>query len=155
MYYDLEVKLIAALKPRPVFLPIFRLIPGLDEYAKVRGTLVTASWQRRNRWESGPRSPASKVHSPALIPSGLEALPAKPPHTNPPIPLFKIPPAQWPIVLQRVAQGESLRQIERRYHTSYEAVRRVLNASRKELLAHSGSPATLHTEDAEEDSAKE
>jgi site-specific DNA recombinase len=48
-YYDLELKLIAALKPRPVFLPIFRLIPGLAEYDEARGTLVTVGWQERNR----------------------------------------------------------------------------------------------------------
>ncbi|HLW02760.1 MAG TPA: helix-turn-helix domain-containing protein [Ktedonobacterales bacterium] len=73
-------------------------------------------------------------------------------HVNPPIPLFKIPPTQWPIVLQRVAQGESLRQIARSYHTSYEAVRRVLNAARKDLLASQGKPDALHPEDAEESS---
>lgn len=63
---------------------------------------------------------------------------------NPPIPLFKIPPARLPSVLQCVAQGESLRQIARSYHTSYEAVHRVLNAARKELLAGEWKPATLH-----------
>ena len=76
-------------------------------------------------------------------------------HVNPPIPLFKIPPAEWPSVLQRVAQGESLRQIARSYHTSYEAVRRVLNASRKGLLASQSDPAGLHPEGAEEEFSKE
>jgi len=89
------------------------------------------------------------------VQSGLEAHPAKPAHTNPPIHLFKIPPAQWPTVLQRVAQGESLRQIARSYHTSYEAVRRVLNASRKGLLAHPDSPADLHPKGVEEEFSKE
>jgi DNA invertase Pin-like site-specific DNA recombinase len=64
-------------------------------------------------------------------------------HVNPPIPLFKIPPAQWPTVLQRVAQGESLRQIARSYHTSYEAVRRVLNAARSEMLGSEGEQKSL------------
>ncbi len=58
LYYDLELKLLAALKPRPVFLPIFQLIPGLEEIADARGTLVTAGWQERNRRDSNPRSPA-------------------------------------------------------------------------------------------------
>lgn len=53
-YYDLELKLIAALKPRPVFLPIFRLIPGLEEYNEARGTLVTVGWQERNRRAGTP-----------------------------------------------------------------------------------------------------
>ena len=54
-----------------------------------------------------------------------------------------------PTVLQRVAQGESLRQIARSYHTSYEAVRRVLSAARKEL-AGEGAPPVLHSEEIEE-----
>jgi DNA invertase Pin-like site-specific DNA recombinase len=77
-------------------------------------------------------------------------IPTKPKHVNPPIPLFKIPRSEWPQVVRRVAQGESLRQIARSYQTSYEAVRRVLNASRKELLAHPGSPTARHSEDTEE-----
>ena len=70
-------------------------------------------------------------------------------HVNPPIPLFKIPRSDWPQVARRVAQGESLRQIARSYHTSYEAVRRVLNAARKELVASQGE-AVLLPEDAKE-----
>ncbi|GEM_PF-1733340 len=105
---------------------------------------VKATW--RNRRACNPLSPTSKLYSPALIPSGLEAYPAKPPHPNSPIPLFKIPPAQWPAVLQQVAQGESLRQIARSYHTSYEAVRRVLNASRKGLVEDESEQSTLDAE---------
>jgi hypothetical protein len=138
LYYDLELELIAAIKPRPAFLPIFRLVPGLDEFEEANRTLVTSVWRQRNRRACNPLSPASKLYSSTLITGGLEAHPAKPPRINPPIPLFKIPPAQWPSVLQRVAQGESLRQIARSYHTSYEAVRRVLNAARKELVAGEG-----------------
>jgi hypothetical protein len=52
-------------------------------------------------------------------------------------------------VLQRVAQGESLRQIARSYHTSYEAVRRVLNAARSEVLGSEGEPKSPPTYDAE------
>lgn len=77
-------------------------------------------------------------------------VPQKPKHVNPPIHLFKIPPAEWFIFLQRVAQGESLRQIARSYHTSHEAMRRVLSAARKELLVGEGAPSVLPTEDAEE-----
>ena len=71
-------------------------------------------------------------------------------HVNPPIPLFKIPPAQWPVVLQRVAQGESLRQIARSYRTSHEAVRRVLHAARKELVASEGEPSAVRAEEGEQ-----
>ena len=77
-------------------------------------------------------------------------LPTKPKHVNPPILLFKIPHSEWSQVARRVAQGESLRQIERRYQTSYEAVRRVLSAARKELVASQGEPAALPPVGAEE-----
>jgi DNA invertase Pin-like site-specific DNA recombinase len=52
-------------------------------------------------------------------------------------------------VLQRVAQGESLRQIARSYHTSHEAVRRVLNAARKELVTGEGKQSALPAEEIE------
>jgi DNA-directed RNA polymerase specialized sigma24 family protein len=71
-------------------------------------------------------------------------------HVNPPIPLFKIPPAEWSAVLQSVAQGESLRQVARSYHTSYEAVRRVLQAARKELMMSESEQSILHKKDAEQ-----
>lgn len=105
---------------------------------------------RQNRRASNPLSPASRLHSAWLTQRGLEPPPVKPPHGNPPIPLFKIPSAQWPVVLHRVAQGESLRQIARSYHASYEAVRRVLNAARKGLLTGDSKPATLNPETQEE-----
>ncbi len=48
-----------------------------------------------------------------------------------PDPRWKIPPAEWGIVLQRVEQGQALRRIARDYGVSYEAVRRVLRAARR------------------------
>ena len=53
-------------------------------------------------------------------------------------------------MLKRVSQGESLRQIARSYHTSYEAVRRVLSAARKELVAGEGAQSMLHLENTKE-----
>lgn len=74
----------------------------------------------------------------------------KPKHVNPPIPLFKIPRSEWPQVARRVAQGESLRRIARSYNTSYEAVRLVLMAARKEVLVGEGALSPLPAEAAEE-----
>jgi uncharacterized protein (DUF433 family) len=48
-----------------------------------------------------------------------------------PDPRWKIPPAEWATVLQRVEQGEQLRQVAHDYGVSYEAVRRVLRAARR------------------------
>lgn len=42
-----------------------------------------------------------------------------------------IPVAQWPTVVFRFEQGESLRKVAGEYGVSYEAVRRVLRAARK------------------------
>jgi hypothetical protein len=49
LHYDVEVKEIAAITPRPVFLPVLRLLEGIVEYEEATGTLVTRRWQQRNR----------------------------------------------------------------------------------------------------------
>lgn len=57
LHYDVEVKEIAAITPRPVFLPVLRLLAGVSEYEEATGTLVTRRWQQRNRRASGSLSP--------------------------------------------------------------------------------------------------
>ena len=49
LYYDLENKMIAALKPRPTFLPILRMLNGIVEYDEAGGLLLVERWQERNR----------------------------------------------------------------------------------------------------------
>ena len=49
LYYDLEQKIIAALKPRPAFLPILRMLNGIVEYDEARGLFLVERWQDRNR----------------------------------------------------------------------------------------------------------
>jgi hypothetical protein len=66
-----------------------------------------------------------------LLLSPVESIPPKHPHVNPPPPHFKVPRSEWPRVVQRVAQGESLRQVARSYRVSYEAIRRILAAARR------------------------
>ena len=58
LQYDVELKEIAAITPRPVFLPVLRLLEGVVEYEEATGTLVTQRWQQRNRRDSNPRSSA-------------------------------------------------------------------------------------------------
>lgn len=102
---------------------------------------------QRNRRAPGQQSPTFRMLRTRLHISSIPfPLPHKQ-HVNPPIPLFKIPASEWPSVLQRVAQGESLRQIARSYRTSYEAVRRVLSAARKELAQ--GELSASSADDAE------
>src|SRR6266480_7232126 len=55
LYYDLENKIIAAIKPRPAFLPVLRMLNGVMEFDETRGLLVTEHWCERNRRESGYR----------------------------------------------------------------------------------------------------
>ena len=59
----------------------------------------------------------------------LVSLPGHP-HAGPD-PRWKIPPTEWGTVLQRVEQGEPLRHIAHDYSVSYESVRRVLRAARR------------------------
>jgi hypothetical protein len=49
LYYDMEQKIIAAIKPLPAFLPILRMLSGIVEYDEAKGLLVTERWQDRNR----------------------------------------------------------------------------------------------------------
>jgi site-specific DNA recombinase len=49
LYYDLENKIIAAIKPRPAFLPVLRMLNGVMEFDETRGLLVTDHWCERNR----------------------------------------------------------------------------------------------------------
>lgn len=48
LYYDTELKMIAALKPRPAFLPVLRMLKEVVEYKETSGLLVTSHWCERN-----------------------------------------------------------------------------------------------------------
>ncbi len=41
LYYDLENKIVAAIKPQPAFLPVLRMLSGVVEYDEAKGLLVT------------------------------------------------------------------------------------------------------------------
>ena len=58
LHYDVELQEIAALTPRSVFLPVLRLMEGVEEYKEATGTIVTSRWRQRNRRDSNPRSSA-------------------------------------------------------------------------------------------------
>ena len=49
-------------------------------------------------------------------------------------PQWKILHSEWPDVLRRIEQGETLRQIASHYDVSYEAVRRVVKAAYEESI---------------------
>ncbi|GCF11345.1 hypothetical protein KDI_49090 [Dictyobacter arantiisoli] len=43
--YDVEQQEIAAITPRPAFLPVLRMLEGMMEYKEATGTLVTSRWR--------------------------------------------------------------------------------------------------------------
>jgi len=47
LYYDLERKMVVAIKPRPFWLPVLQLAQGLEESREVPGMLVIREWQRQ------------------------------------------------------------------------------------------------------------
>jgi site-specific DNA recombinase len=49
MYVDLELKIVAAIKPRPAFLPILRMLDEVVEFDETRGLLLVEHWCDRNR----------------------------------------------------------------------------------------------------------
>jgi site-specific DNA recombinase len=145
LHYDVEMKEIAAITPRPDFLPVLRLLEGVVEYEEATGTLVTRRWQQRNRRASASLSPVlilfvaphGKLFQRLLalehVLGSLPPLPATQEHPDPREPQHAIPEEKWPDVMRRVREHhESLRQIAAEYGVSHETVRRLLRASDKE-----------------------
>ncbi len=146
LYYDLENKIVAAIKPQPAFLPILRMLSGVVEYDEAKGLLVTERWQDRNRRATASLSP---VLTSSFLYQKLQRLleqisntaphsllPTTKRHPGPKKPRHGIPPEEWPTVLRRVVENqEPLRNVAEDYGVSYETVRRtVLSAQKKAVL---------------------
>jgi hypothetical protein len=94
----------------------------------------------RIRRAPGLRSPLAFVPESVLIPAEIdgtrvymhEHIAEVQRRPGPSTPQWKIPRSEWPVVLQRVDQGETYRQVASSYGVSYEAVRRVVRAARGE-----------------------
>jgi len=142
LYYDLEQKIIAALKPRPAFLPILRMLNGIVEYDEARGLLLVERWQERNRRATTTLSPIlylfqiptsalaralQNVLSEMDIPPLVETQRRPGPSDIP----SGIPETQWHVVLARIAHHESYRTIAKDYGVSRETIRRLVQASKK------------------------
>ena len=141
LYYDLEIKEIAALRPRPAFLLVMWLIEGLMEYKEATGTLVTSEWRRRNRRVSTALSPilylfqiptstlsrklqivlSQEVQPPLVIETQRRPGPKDIP--------YGILADQWPTVLHRVLEShESYCKVADDYGVSRETIRRMVRA---------------------------
>ena len=141
LYYDMEQKIIAALKPRPAFLPILRMLNGIVEYDEARGLLLVERWQDRNRRATTTLSPILYLFQ---IPSStlsqklqqvLSEIDVEPvPEQRRPGPReipYGIPEHAWQIVLARVAHHESYRTIAKDYQVSRETIRRLVQAAKQ------------------------
>jgi len=84
LYYDMEQKIIAALKPRPAFLPILRMLNGIVEYDEARGLLLAERWQERNRRDSTHRSHLALIPLAKLFPGRTDIIIYKHPTVDPP-----------------------------------------------------------------------
>jgi DNA invertase Pin-like site-specific DNA recombinase len=47
-------------------------------------------------------------------------------------PRYGVPRSEWPIILRRVEQGESLRGVAQDYHVSYQTIHRIVQTGRKQ-----------------------
>ncbi|GHO54474.1 hypothetical protein [Ktedonobacter robiniae] len=159
LYYDAELKMIAALKPRPAFLPILRLLQGVFEYKETSELLVTIHWSQRNRRAtnhrshlalipidklfsgrgdtlvSTPKSSSDYAQSGTPLEQAFEnpvGIPLSQRRPGPHHPQWKIPQVEWQTVLQRVTENhEPLRKVAKDYGVSYETIRRTVLAARQ------------------------
>jgi site-specific DNA recombinase len=65
LYYDLEQKVIAAINPRPAFLPVLRMLNG--SWSLTRPGICWCERNRRHRPRSHQRSPSSWLHMASCI----------------------------------------------------------------------------------------
>src|SRR5215469_10293232 len=54
LYYDVELKLIAGIKPCPAFLPVLRMLQGIEAQHDLPHVLVTSTWAEKRRIENSP-----------------------------------------------------------------------------------------------------
>jgi hypothetical protein len=160
LYYDTELKIIAAMKPRPNFLPILRMLEEAVEYKETSGLLVTRHWSNRNRRAMNHRSHLALIPIDKLFANlsailvytskpGADCTQSSDPftrtldnpaiisfaqrHPGPDEPYWKIPVSEWPNVVRRVVENqEPLCKVAGDYGVSYETVRRVVKAMQRQ-----------------------
>jgi len=150
LYYDLENKVIAAIKPRPAFLPVLRMLDGVMEFDETRGLLVTEHWCDRNRRASTFLSPTltlflephgklylklQQVFAQLQVDVNDPLLPTTRKRPGPAKPKHGIPPTEWSNVFRRVTENqEPLRKVADEYGVSHETVRRVVLSVQKSRM---------------------
>ncbi|WP_201380030.1 hypothetical protein [Ktedonobacter sp. SOSP1-85] len=131
--YDAELKMIAALKPRPAFLPILSMLQRVFEDKETSELSQAVHWSRRNRQTTNHRSPLALIPIEKLFsgrndilistpksstdyaqsstpfeqalenPGGIP-LPQRRP--RPDAPPWKIPVSEWSNVIHRVVENQ-------------------------------------------------
>lgn len=113
----------------PVLRSRLGLIP-LDVFlAHPHNILVFQEKSNHTNHQSGLENPFDQVLDPPQI---LRTHQRRQKTNDPANPRWKIPASEWSSILQRIDQGETLRQVAREYGVSYEAVRRVVRAARSQ-----------------------
>ena len=90
---------------------------------------------------SSRRSPIGAIPLEKLVPDGEMSFTFTPPErfepvippqsqTGPVNPRWKLPPSEWPLIVERVDQGESLREIAASYGVTYPVVRKAEKLAR-------------------------
>jgi len=135
LYYDIARACIVALRPRPVFLYLLRLVRGLEE-KEGDPSLLLVQKNRQLMNDLPLVAPLALSQDNALIQRDQSApLPSECPtqrRPGPAHPNYAIPQDKWPDILRRVDQGDSYRQIAQIYQTSYQSVYRMIQKLRKQ-----------------------
>ncbi|WP_201371192.1 hypothetical protein [Ktedonobacter robiniae] len=152
--------MIAALKPRPAFLPILSMLQRVFENKETSELLVTVHWSRRNRRATNHRSHLALIPIDKLFagrgdilvstpessseyvqsddpfdqaPDNLGVVSLSQRRPGPDTPPWKIPASEWPNVVRRVLENqEPLRKVAEEYRVSYETIRCVIRAACKQ-----------------------
>jgi site-specific DNA recombinase len=133
LHYHLERNCIIALRPRPVFQYLLRLVHGIEEKEGDSSLLlIQKNCQMIHEIPPAPSvaisqdDTANGCHPVLLLPGRRRQRRPGPAHPN-----YAIPREHWPDVLHRVDKGESYRQIAQTYQTSYQSVYRMVQKMRR------------------------
>ncbi|GHO64175.1 hypothetical protein KSC_030670 [Ktedonobacter sp. SOSP1-52] len=161
-YYDTELKMIPALKPRLAFVPNVGMLKGVFEDKETSELLVTIHWSQRNRQATNHRSHLALIPIEKLFNSRDDLLVYTPKSSSdyvqsdnpfeqalanpvvisspqhrpaPEKPQRKIPVTEWSNVVRRVVENrEPLRKVAEDYRVSHETIRRTVRIASKQRM---------------------
>ena len=63
LYYDLELKMIAGMKPRPAFLLVLKMLEGIEEQQEIPHVLIRSAWLEARQKENSPTAMSHSTES--------------------------------------------------------------------------------------------